>query len=269
LEIQSFCIFIPQNPNSTFMTKTSLNISIAIGIALTAMSATATTYNGPGTSLGSSLGDGAGISSVVVNNTASTISFTINSSQPQANYIFYGIELQIVGQASSGYTGFSNPFGPAIGISSGENAVLDTYGTGATPYIYSGGWVAGPTVSYTAGGTGTTSSSMTVPLSSLGLSLGESFLFDVVSTYTSYSSGGPQAAYGALDSTGYPAEANGSYVPYDNNTYYDSATDPSSTFNSGASEYTLVQTVPEPTTSALMALGLAGVMGRTLRRRVK
>jgi len=212
------------------------------------------TYTGPGTSLGSSLSDGAGISSVVVNNTASTISFTINSSQPQASYIFYGIELQIVGLAGSGYTGFSNPFGPAIGISTGENAVLDTYGTGATPYLYSSGWVAGSTVSYTAGGTGDTFASMTVPLSSLGLTVGESFYFDVVSTYTSPSDGGPQAAYGALDSTGYPAEQNGSFVPYDNNTVYDSATDATSTFNSGSSLYT-VTAAPEPATEAMFGLG--------------
>jgi hypothetical protein len=250
--------------------KTAFSFSIAVAsLALAVSPAHATTYNGPSTSLYSSVNDGAGISSVVVNNTASTISFTINSSQPQASYIFYAIELQIVGQAGSGYTGFSNPFGPAIGISSGENAVLDTYGTGATAYSYSGGWVNNGSVSYTAGGTGTTSSSMTVPLSSLGLSLGESFLFDVVSTYTSSSDGGPQAAYGALDSTGYPAEANGSYVPYDNNTYYDSATDASSTFNSGASEYTLVQSVPEPTTCSFMGMGIAGMIGRALRRRTK
>jgi hypothetical protein len=242
--------------------------SVIAGIALANIPAQAATYTGPGTSLGSSLADGAGISSVVVNNNASTISFTINSSENQASYIFYAIELQIIGQASSGYTGFVNPFGPAIGISSGENAVLDTYGTGATPYTYSGGsWVAGSSVSYTAGGTGTTSSSITVPLSSLGLAGGNSFYFDVVSTYTSQSDGGPQAAYGALDSTGYPAEANNSYVPYDGNTYYDSATDATSTFGTGASLYTVA--VPEPGTWALMGLGMVGFIGRSLRRNAK
>src|SRR5215469_6657482 len=174
---------------------------VSLLLLLAVMSARATLYTGPGTSIQSSVNDGAGISSVDVENTASTISFTINSSHPQASYIFYGIELQIVGQAANGYTGFSNPFGPAIGISSGENAVLDTYGTGATPYLYNSGWVQGATVSYTAGGTGSTYCTMTVPLSSLGLSVGSSFYFDVVSTYTSWSSGGPQAAYGALEPT--------------------------------------------------------------------
>jgi hypothetical protein len=243
-------------------------IAVSFALTLAAFPAGATLYTGPGTSIGTSPADGAGISSVNVENTASTISFTINSSAPQADYIFYAIELQIVGQAGNGYTGFSNPFGPAIGISSGENAVIDTYGNGATPYLYSGGWVAGSSVSYTAGGTGNTYSSITVPLSSLGLSVGNSFYFDVVSTYTAASDGGPQAAYGALDSTGYPAENNSSFVPYDNDTYYDSATDATSTFNTGASLYE-VATVPEPTIWSLLGLGIFGMAGRVFRKGLK
>ena len=254
------------NPESNPM-RTVFGIFSVVIMLAPAVSPAQSTYIGPGASLGSSLSDGAGISSVVVNNDASTISFTINSSQSQASYIFYAIELQILGQAANGYTGFSNPFGPAIGISSGENAVIDTYGTGATPYLYNSGWVEGSTVSYTAGGTGDTFCSVTVPLSSLGLAAGDSFYFDVVSTYTAWSNGGPQAAYGALDSTGYPAEANGSYAPYENDTWYDSATDPTSTFNSGASLY--VVSAPEPATWSLMALGIAGFIGKAMFRRSK
>ena len=99
----------------------------------------------------------AGISSVVVNNDANNITFTINSTQPQASYIFYAIEIQTIGQAGSGYTGFCESFGPAVGISSGENAVIDTYGTGghALPAIMAVGWVV-PRHRMPEGGTGST-----------------------------------------------------------------------------------------------------------------
>jgi PEP-CTERM motif len=249
------------------MNKNTLSASLLIGMALAALPAAAqSTYNGPGTSLGGSLADGAGISSVVVNNDANNLTFTINSSDPQASYIFYALEFQIVGQAGSGYMGFANPFGPAVGISSGENAVIDTFGSGATAYSYSGGFINNGTVNYTAGGTGDTFSTFTVSLASLGMSLGESFHFDVVSTYTSQQNGGPQAAYGALDSTGYPSESDGAYTPYNGTAHYDSATDSTSTFNNGTSLYT-IQVAPEPTTCALLGLGFAGMMG--LRRRAK
>jgi hypothetical protein len=223
------------------------------------------TYLGTGDADGTTA-DGDGINSVVVNNDASAISFTINSSAPMASYIFYAIEIQDVGQGGSGYSGFVNPFGPAVGISTGENAVIDTYGTGATPYVYTGGsFVAAPSVAYAAGGTGTTSATITVPLSSVGLSLGSSFYFDVVSTYTSVVNGGPQAAYGALDNTGYLPESDGKYDPYDGSAYYDSATSPGTTFGTSATEYTLA-VVPEPSTWVLMGMGALAVL-RRLRQR--
>jgi hypothetical protein len=219
------------------------------------------TFVGTGNSLGSSTADGAGISSVVVNNDANNITFTINSSQAQASYIFYAIELQIIGQAGSGYTGFSNPWGPSVGISTGENAVINTYGTGGTPGIYSGGvWMMGSGVSYAAGGTGSTFATLTLPLSSLGLAVGNQFYLDVVSTYTTQPNGFGQAAYGALDSvTGYPAESDGLYQPWNPNgyaSYYDSASAGASgsTFGTAATEYSVVG-VPEPATCALLGLG--------------
>ena len=223
------------------------------------------TFSGPGTALGSSPADGAAISSVVVDNTPTTISFTINSTQAQASWIFYGIELQIVGQAGNGYTGFANPFGPAIGISTGVNSLIDTYGSGASTYTYNGGWTQTSSGAYAAGGTGLTYSTITVPLSSLGLSVGDTFHFDVVSTYTAQQNGGPQSAYGALASSGYPAESDGSYTPWNGTSHYDSATDATSTFSQNFTVYT-VQAVPEPTVLTLCGLGGLLGIGRLVRR---
>ena len=120
--------------------------------------------------------------------------------------------------------------------------------------------------SYTAGGTGDTFATITVPLSSLGLNVGNSFYFDAVSTYTAQSDGGPQAAYGALDNTGYLPESDGRYEPYDGTAYYDSATSPGSTFGTSATEYT-IQAVPEPAACALMGLGAMalGMISRVRR----
>lgn len=206
------------------------------------------TYPGPGVADGTTA-DGNGITSVVINNDANNIIFTINSSAAQASYIFYAIEIQHIGQAGSGDTGLFNPWGPAIGISTGENALINTYGTGASALTYSGGtWTQNASASYTAGGTGSTFSQITLPLTSLGLSAGNSFYFDVISTYTSIQNGYPQAAYGALDNTGYLPESDGLYQPWNPNghqSFYDSATSSGSTFGTAATMYT-VQPVPEP-----------------------
>ena len=233
--------------------------------ALTTLAATSTlaqtTYSGPGVADGSAAADGGAISSVVVNNNASSISFTINSTEPMASYIFYSVELQIVGQAGSGATGLVNPWGPAVGISSGENALINTYGSGATPGIYNGGWNMGSGISYVAGGTGFDYATISVPLSDLGLSAGESFYFDVVSTYTNP---GGQAAYGALDNTGYLPESDGNYQPWNGTSSYDSATSSGTTFGTTATLYT-VET-PEPTAAALMGLGALALIRRVIRR---
>jgi len=211
------------------------------------------TFTGTGNVNGGGAADGAGIGSVVVNNDANNITFTINSTQAQASYIFYSIELQIIGQAGSGDTSLLNPWGEHVGISTGENALINTWGTGATPGTFSGGvWTMGAGGSYAAGGTGSTFATMTVSLSSLGLAVGNSFYLDVVS---SYASPGGQSAYGALDNTSWPAETDGSYQPWLGSNYYDSATDAGgTTFGTAASEYTVVG-VPEPAACALLGLG--------------
>jgi hypothetical protein len=215
------------------------------------------TYIGTGDVNGGAAGDGGAISSVVVNNDANNIDFTINSTAAQASWIFFGIEIQQVGQGGSGYTGFANPWGPAIGISTGENALINTYGTGATPLMYSGGnWVQGSGMPYAAGGTGNTFATITLPLSSLGLSVGSSFYFDVVSTYVNPSG---QSAYGVLDNTGWAPESDNSYKPWLGGNHYDSATSAGSIFGTAATEYTVV---PEPATCVLLGLGALGMMKR-------
>jgi len=224
------------------------------------------TYTGTG------FADGGGIGSVVVGNDASgDIDFTINTTQPMDAYINYAIEIQQIG-APTGYTGFNPPWGLSIGISSGENALINTWtgAGGATAFMYSGGsWNGGAGGSYTAGGLGNTYATFTTTLSSLGLSSGSSFYFDVIS---SFDAPGGQSAYGALDNlNGYPKESDGSWAPWTGGgaNYYDSVPGPSnggnSDFGSAATEYTVV---PEPATCVLMGMGALGMIRRSLRRNV-
>lgn len=231
------------------------------------------TYTGNGNSLGSSPADGAAISSVVVNNDANNITFTINTTATQASYVFYSVELQIVGQAGNGSTSLVNPWGEHIGASTGLNALINTYSdSGASALTYSGGsWTQNASGAYAAGGAGFNYATITMPLSSLGLSAGNSFYFDVISTYAASPAG--QSAYGALDSvTGYPAESDGSYQPWNgatNPNYYDSANAGASgsTFGTSATLYT-VTPVPEPTSCAIIGLGLLVIVGRAARRQI-
>jgi hypothetical protein len=237
-------------------------LSLLAALALLALSAKAATYTGTGNANGSAAADGGAISSVVVNNDANNITFTINTTMPMGSFIFYAIEIQHIGQAGSGDVGLVNPWGPQIGISTGQNALINTYGTGATPFIYNGSWMAGSGANYDAGGTGSTFATMTFALSSLGLGVGDSFYFDVVSTYTSPAG---QSAYGASDNTSWPAESDSSYTPWNGTSAYDSATDAGgTTFGTSASMYTVA--VPEPASCVLLGMGALVFLPRIFRR---
>ena len=251
--------------------KSILSISSAFAVlAMATLPAQATNYTGTGTANGGG-GNGEGISSVSINNNASDITFTINSSAVQSAYVQYFVLMQYVGQGASGSTallnsaGALNFWGPSLGISSGENAFVATWNTGASAVTYSGGvWTQNASVSYDAGGTGSSFVTFTVPLSSLGLSPGSSFYFDVVSSYPNAAG---QSAYGSLDSIGgYPAETDSAYTPWNGTSAYDAATDASgTTFGTAASLYT-VASVPEPATLALLSGGVILLLAQ--RRRV-
>jgi hypothetical protein len=250
----------------------SFFISTLTALALAMVSAQAATYTGTGTADGGG-SNGEGISSVVINNTATSITFTINSSAAQSAYVQYYVLMQYVGQGASGSTalfnsaGALNGWGPSLGISTGMNAFAATYNTGASAETYSSGvWANNSSVSYDAGGTGSNFLTFTVPLSSLGLSLGSSFYFDVVSSYPNAIG---QSAYGSLDSIGgYPAETDSAYQPYNGTSAYDAATDASgTTFGTAASQYT-VAAVPEPAAFALLGLGALVMVRRVTHRKV-
>ena len=154
---------------------------------------------------------------------------------------------------------------PTLGISTGETAVLNDNAGTFGAYTYGGGiWTQNAGGAVTGGGPTFNYVTMTVPLSSLGLSVGNSFNFDVVSTFTGWQNGSPQSAYGALDTATTPAETDGSYTPWNPTvaTFYDSATATGSTFSSTI--YTVA--VPEPTTLALLSGGVILLLAQ--RRRV-
>ena len=139
--------------------KTILSISSALAVlAMATLPVQADSYTGTGTANGGG-GSGEGISSVVINNNASDITFTVNTSAAQSAYVQYFILMQYVGQGASGSTallnsaGALNGWGPSLGISTGETAFVAPWNTGASAVTYSGGpWTQNASVSYDAGG---------------------------------------------------------------------------------------------------------------------
>jgi hypothetical protein len=229
------------------------------------------------------------ITSVVVSNDSSNLYFTINL-DPYANigtsgtdddyFADYEIGFQMNGGAGGqtaingtyglGNPANGNPYGSAVGISTGMNYAIGaylngpSYSGGAQLFSYSSvaGWnQVGSTASIsevTGQGNGSTpyaSLSFGIPLSGLGLGSGGSFNFDVWTTYS-----GGQGAYDALDQTGAMSTAEPT-PPYSGGSY-DSATAPGSNFANTV--YTVV--VPEPA-----SIGLVGLSGLALlaRRRRK
>lgn len=225
----------------------NLILAAAVLVSLPSLAAATTYTDASNDAYGDDYVD---IQSVVVTNDANNLDFVINlrsTSQIVNNtneqYGLYEVGLQT---GPNGSTAVLNPYGAPIGISTGMNYWLaawtnQTVGppdTGDSQlYAYSGGaWNL-------AAGNGTnspyiptpvtltdTSVQISVPLSSLGLSPGNTFNFDVWTTYGSTPGvSTPPAAYDALDSDA-AATRDPNYQPWVP-TPYDSATAPGSTFS--------------------------------------
>jgi hypothetical protein len=242
---------------------------------ITAGSAKGATYTDALNDTNGGSGPSVDISNVVITNDASNITFKINLNStanigPTASYFGnYEVGIQVGGGAGgqtsivgglygTGDPTVGNPYSNSIGISTGMNyfigSFLDTPTSsgGATLLSYSSaaGWTqivpASPPAppattaeAITEVYTGTPSISFTFPLSAFGLTAGNTFKFDV---WSSYGQPGGQGAYDALDNTtlgtpppGGDATAyrtpNSGAEPWNGGTY-DSATAPGSTLAS-------------------------------------
>ncbi len=215
------------------------------------------------------------ISSVVVSNDATNLNILMNlnsaaSIGPTANHFGnYEFGIQENGGAG-GQTAINgnfnlndptagNPYGNAVGISTGENYFIGSFLAGATfsggaqlySYSTTGGWTqVGSNATLNQVNSGAPSLSFSFPLSALGLTVGSSFKFDAWTTF-----GSPQSAYDALDNNG---EGPGP-APFSGGTY-DSATVPGSVL----ATYTVTAPVPEPTSMAI--IGGAGLLMMRRRR---
>ena len=258
------------------MRKTNLFARVIGSAAAVALgtSALATVYPGNGVAAGGG-NQAAAITSVSMTNDATNLYVTINldpTADLTSNYfVLYELGIQDNGTgAGAGSTSLVNPYGEAIGISTGmyDWAALYLYYSGSTEvsgadFYHSADGSTLPS-SRTGGlatsfvGTGSPSVSMTIPLSSLGpagLGAGSTFNFDVWTTY----GGSAQSAYDALDNTMTPVIA----TPWNNPTY-DSATAPGTTFAN--TTYT-VAPVPEPASIAIVSLGGIFAFRRSSQRR--
>ncbi|HWP41528.1 MAG TPA: hypothetical protein VNL70_11420 [Tepidisphaeraceae bacterium] len=205
-----------------------------------------------------SVGDQAGgpetdISSVEVSSDASTISFKINLTgnidnpgvNDWGNY-HIGFDVAPGGKTTPG-VGWGNPFGIGSGMDFWVGSWVN-FGGGAELHQYTGDGTSnswGPTIPGTSVTLGPNSTTITIPLSAMGLGDGSVVVFDAWSTF------GAPGGQGAYDASSNPVLA--VTQPW-NGTPYDAGNNVS------------VYVVPEPA-AVTMLMGMSGAMLLAGRRR--
>jgi hypothetical protein len=234
--------------------KTRLFLACSCLFLAAAASTQATIYTDP-IGDGALVGTGGGIldiTSVEVNNTASDLIFKISlAGDPVAtDWGKYMIAIDSVAGGDSVGNGWGRPISMA-GMDYWAGSWVDS-GNGVQFFSYSGSWsqiggagpfAGGPAVPGLSISKDATSVTITTPLSLLGLSAGNSFLFDV------YTSGGG-GTDSAIDALANPSQSVGNWGDF-----Y-STQSPLS--------YTIAQ-VPEPAVASLLCL--AGLMAARFRHR--
>lgn len=186
------------------------------------------------------------IASVEVTNTATDITFKINLNGSIASPNDWGKYLVGIstGPANGDFgSPVGNPWGRNIGMANGMDAFIGSWadgGGGFQPWVFGGSWSQNGQFAVVLGSSSTT---ITTSLASLGLSLGQTFEFDVYST----GGGGGDSANDALAN---PSQTiNDWQVPY--------TTQP-------GLNYTIA--VPEPASVGVVGLGLLAAAGRRKRK---
>ncbi len=216
-------------------------LSAALSVTAISAAASATVYNDP---TGDMFYNGLAhldLTSIEVTNTASDITFKISVAAAAINTPDWGkYQVGIDTNPATGdfTTPAGNPWGRIVSMSGGMDGWIGSWvdgGGGSQSWINTGTWAQTNSAPVILSGNSTT---MTFPLASLGLTVGQTFLFDV------YATGG--GADGANDAASIGTQASSTW----NNPFQ----------TQGGLSYTIV---PEPTTLGL----LAGASVLVLRRR--
>lgn len=238
---------------SKFMKYSALS---AFSLALVASVQAQTTYFDATGDLNDGTGGGSDLSgfahldiaSVEINNDATDIMFTLNfvGDILATDWGKYMIGIDSVAGGDTAGNGWGRPISMSSGMDYWVGSWVDS-GDGAETYHFDGGWILdnatwNPPSDISVAGKTATSATLKTSLSSLGLSAGNTFAFDVFSS----GGGGSDSAIDAL------SDPNPSVLdwggPYD---------------SQSTLTYTVV--VPEPATLALGGLGLAALL--VMRRR--